>query len=82
MLQQFHHVADALVEVDRLKLGLRLAAEPKQLLNELRSILSGLFSLAQTAEGLVSRAEFHQRQTDVAQHDCQQVVEIVRDAAG
>ena len=72
------HVGD--VEDARLQ-GL-LAREGQQLAHEIGGAVGVLLDLHDVGEGRVARPEPHQQQIAEADHRRQQVVEIVRDAAG
>jgi hypothetical protein len=81
-LQHRAHVADDVVDVERSRVEHLLAAEGEQLAREVGGSLPGVEDLSELGARGVVGARSAEQGVAVAVDDQQQVVEVVRDAAG
>ena len=80
--EQVRHVLHQPVDVDRLHLERMLAREGEQALHQRRGALGGLAGIGEPAAHALLAVEAAQREIEIADDRGEQIVEVVRDAAG
>ncbi len=80
--QQVRQLDQHVADIEHARLHRLLAREGQQLPHEIGGAVAVLLDLHDVGEGRVARPEPHQQQVAKPDHRRQQVVEIMRDAAG